>query len=80
VGVAVLVVTMNVLKYGFSIDPAKQEVDKMEKKKKTETGKRTITVVRYLYVDSPTTWNDTDPFTILKDKTQMWRRSADFSA
>ena len=51
--VAVVVVTMDVLKYGLGIDPAKEELDKMKKKKKAK-GKRTIMVIRYLYVHSPT--------------------------
>ena len=49
---ALLVVTMDVLKYGFGIDPAKEELAKMKRKKKKVKGKKTIMVVRYLYVHS----------------------------
>ena len=53
VSVAVVVVTMDVLKYGFGIDPAKEELEKQQQKKKAK-GKRTIMVIRYLYVHSST--------------------------
>jgi hypothetical protein len=56
VTVAVLVVPMDVLKYDFGIDPTKQELNEMEEtKEKKVKGKRTIIVIRYLYVHSPTT-------------------------
>ena len=48
--VAALIVTMDVLKYGFGIDPVKDE----QQKKKKAKGKRTIMVIRYLYVHSST--------------------------
>lgn len=49
----VLIVTMDVLKYGFGIDPAKGALD--QTKKKRATGQRTIMVIRYVYVHSPET-------------------------
>ena len=48
----VRVITMDVLKYGFGVDPAKSELDKIQKKKKKEKARRTIVVVRYFYVHS----------------------------
>lgn len=50
ISVATLIVTMDVLKYAFGIDPAKEELEKSQKKKKKVKGKRTIMVIRYLYV------------------------------
>ena len=48
---AVLVVTMDVLKYAFGIDPAKGDLEKLQEKKKVQT-KKPIMVIRYLYVHS----------------------------
>jgi hypothetical protein len=52
--VPVLVAATDVLKYGFASDPAKQELEKKKKKKMMMNGKRTIMVIRYLYVHSST--------------------------
>ena len=53
ISVAVLVVTMDVLKYAFGIDPVKEELDKQQQMKKVKE-KRTVMVIRYLYVHSST--------------------------
>ena len=80
VTVAVLVVTMDVLKYGFGIDPAKEELDKMQKKKKKKAkGKRTIMVIRYLYVHSSTRRDDIDRCTMPPIQAQAGCYSAHFS-
>ena len=56
ISVAALIVTMDVFKYALGIDPAKEELEKSQqkkkKKKKKVKGKRTIMVIRYLYVHS----------------------------
>ena len=52
---AVLVVTMDVLKYGFGIDPVKEELEEIQdkrRKKENVEPKKPIIVIRYLYVHS----------------------------
>ena len=52
ISVAALIVTMDVFKYVFGIYPAKEELEILKEKKKKVKGKRTIMVIRYLYVHS----------------------------
>jgi hypothetical protein len=61
--VALLVVAMDVLKYGFGIDPVKKEFEEIQKKKKKKD-QRTIIAIRYLYVHSSKTSSDNDPCVI----------------
>ena len=60
--VALLVVAMDVLKYGFGIDPTKKEFEEIQKKKKKD--QRTIVAIRYLYVHLSKTSSDNDPCVI----------------
>ena len=50
VTVALLIVTLDVLKYGFGIDPAKEEFERMWKKKMKLKRKTPVVAIRYLYV------------------------------
>ena len=52
VTLALLIVTLDVLKYGFGIDPVKEEFERMLKKKmKMKLKQRTaVEAIRYLYV------------------------------
>ena len=80
VTVTVLVVTMDVLKYGFGIDPAKEELDIMQTKKKKAKGKRTIMVIRYLYVHSSVRRDDIDLRLMPPIQAQTGRHSLQISA
>ena len=54
--VAVFIVVLDVLKYGFGIDPVSKEMkQKKLMNKKRKKGKRPILVIRYLYVHTSIT-------------------------
>ena len=50
VGIALFIVILDILKYGFHIDPAKDEAEQLERKALAKNRKRRLVVQRFIYV------------------------------
>ena len=64
VTVLTFIVTMDVLKYGFGVDPVDLPAERARRGRQGQNGKRRPrTIVRFLYVDAPggTPWFDPEP-------------------
>ena len=64
VTVLTFIVTMDVLKYGFGVDPVDLPAERARRARQGQNGKRRPrTIVRFLYVDAPggTPWFDPEP-------------------
>jgi hypothetical protein len=50
--VIAFVVIMDILKYCFGIDPARDELERIRRKKRVKKAKRPV-IIRYIYVNAP---------------------------
>jgi hypothetical protein len=53
VSTATLIVVMDVLKYGFGIDPVREERERLEKEKQGGKRRKQLLIQRFVYVHKP---------------------------
>jgi hypothetical protein len=47
------IVVMDILKYGFGIDPVKDDLERIRRKKQAKKAKRAPVVQRFIYINAP---------------------------